>query len=60
MTWGRRRRVDYHNWRSSASEEDLREYDAFGPWIYEIKDEGDTPKRFRAACGPHYGARFLL
>jgi hypothetical protein len=60
MTWGRRPRVKENNWRLEASEEDLREYDAFGPWIYEIKDEGDTPKRFRAACGPHYGARFLL
>jgi hypothetical protein len=38
----------------------LREYDAFGPWIYEIRDERDTPKRFRTACGRHYGARFLL
>ena len=60
MTWGRRRRVKHHDWRRSASEEDLREYDAFGPWIYEIKAERDTPKRFRAACAPHYGARFLL
>jgi hypothetical protein len=60
MTWGRRRRVEHHDWRRSASEEDLREYDAFGPWIFEIKDERDAPKRFRAACGRQYGARFLL
>jgi len=60
MTWGRRPRVEHHDWRLAASEEDLREYDAFGPWIYEIKDERDTPKRFRAACGRHYDARFLL
>jgi hypothetical protein len=60
MAWGRRRPVERDDWRRSASEEDLREYDAFGPWIYEIKDERDAPKRFRAACGRHYGARFLL
>ena len=60
MSWGRKRAVGGHDFRRSASEEDLREYDAFGPWIYEIKDERDTPKRFRAACERHYGARFLL
>jgi hypothetical protein len=60
MTWGRGPRVKDYNWRLAVSEDDLREYDAFGPWIYEIKDERDTPKRFRAACGRHYGARFLL
>ena len=48
------------NWRLAANEDDLREYDAFGPWIYEIKNEQGTPKRFRAACRDHYGARFLL
>jgi hypothetical protein len=60
MPWGRTRRVERHDWRRSASEEDLREYDAFGPWIYEIKAERDAPKCFRAACMSHYDARFLL
>ena len=60
MTWSRSHRVARSDWRRSASEEDLREYDAFGPWIYEIKAEGDTPKRFRAACASHHDARFLL
>jgi hypothetical protein len=60
MTWGRRRRVEPDDWRGSASEEDLREYDAFGPWVYEINAERDAPKRFRAACASHYDARFLL
>jgi hypothetical protein len=60
MTWGRRSRAEYHDWRRSASEDDLREYDAFGPWIYEFKDERDAPKRFRPACATHYDARFLL
>ena len=60
MTWGRSGRVAHSDWRRLASEEDRREYDAFGPWIYEIKSEGDTPKRFRAACASHRDARFLL
>jgi len=61
MTWGRRRPTyKSYDWRLAASKDDLREYDAFGPWIYEIKDERDTPRPFRAACGRHYGARFLL
>ena len=61
MTWGRKRPTyKSYDWRLAASKEDLREYDAFGPWIYEIKDERDTPRRFRAACGRHYDARFLL
>ena len=60
MSRGRKPSVAKPNWRLTASEEDLREYDAFGPWIYEIKDESDAPKRFRPACRDHYGARFLL
>lgn len=60
MAWGLRRPVESHDWRRSASEDELREYDAFGPWIYNVKAERDTPKRFRAACERRQGARFLL
>lgn len=60
MARSARRRVEHHDWRSSASEEDLREYGAFGPWTYEFKAERDTPKRFRAACARQYNARFLV
>jgi len=60
MAWGLRRPVESHDWRRSASADDLREYDAFGPWIYNVTAERDTPKRFRAACERHQGARFLL
>jgi len=60
MTWGRIRQVVDYDWRAPATDEDKREYNAFGPWIYEIKDESDTPKRFRAACVSHHDARFLL
>jgi len=60
MAWGLRRPVESHDWRRSASADELREYDAFGPWIYNVTAERDTPKRFRAACERHQGARFLL
>jgi hypothetical protein len=60
MAWGLRRPVESHDWRRSASADDLREYDAFGPWIYNVTAERDTPKRFHAACERHHGARFLL
>lgn len=60
MLWRLTRPVESGDWRRLASEEDLREYDAFGPWIYDVKAERDTPKRFRAACERHRGARFLL
>ena len=60
MTRSRQRRVAHADWRRLASEDDLREYDAFGPWIYEVKAEGDIPKRFRAACACYRDARFLL
>ena len=60
IAWGRRALVEHVDWRHTSSAEDLREYDAFGPWIYEIKAECDAPKRFRAACLRHLGARFLL
>jgi hypothetical protein len=39
------------DWYAQASSEERREYDAFGPWIYEIKNEADMPVRFR----PWYG-----
>ena len=60
MAWGFRRQVEYRDWYGLASEEDRREYDAFGPWVYNIKAERDIPKRFRAACERHRAARFLL
>lgn len=35
------------DWRAAADPDDLREYDRFGPWIDEIKDAVDMPRRFR-------------
>ncbi|MDR3374456.1 MAG: hypothetical protein P4L98_12080 [Ancalomicrobiaceae bacterium] len=60
MAWGLRPRVAYHDTYWTASEEDRREYDAFGPWIYTVKAERDMPKRFRAAYDETRDSRFLL
>lgn len=34
------------HWRAAADPDDLREYDAFGPWIGEVKHRTDLPRRF--------------
>lgn len=60
MAWGQRRQIEHHDWYWTASEDDRREYDAFGPWIYDIKSERDVPRRFRANYAEHRDARFLL
>jgi hypothetical protein len=48
------------NWYRDAAPDDRREYDAFGPWITEVKTEADMPKRFRYAYPTYQDARFLL
>jgi hypothetical protein len=40
---------DRRDWYRSASEEDRREYDAFGPWICDVRDEAEMPRVFRDA-----------
>jgi len=35
------------NMRLDADPADLREYDAFGPWIYPVRTRDDMPRRFR-------------
>jgi len=35
------------NMRLDADPVDLREYDAFGPWIYPIRSRDEMPPRFR-------------
>lgn len=34
-------------WRAAADPDELREYDRFGPWIEEVREFADLPKRFR-------------
>jgi hypothetical protein len=48
------------DWRAAADPHDLREYDAFGPWIDPIRNERDMPRRFREYWAEHRDARFLL
>jgi hypothetical protein len=48
------------DWRRDADPEDLREYDAFGPWIEPILSAEDMPRAFRSHYAEHAGARFLL
>lgn len=48
------------DWRAAADPGDLREYDAFGPWIDPVREEGDLPRGFRAHWSEHRDARFLL
>ena len=47
-------------WRAEADPDDLREYDAFGPWIAEVKDPADLPRRFSRWWPDLEGARHLL
>ena len=48
------------DWRLRADPDDLREYDAFGPWVFEIRNESEMPKRFRAHYAEHSNARYLI
>ncbi|NDR57657.1 MarR family transcriptional regulator [Aliiruegeria sabulilitoris] len=48
------------NWYHAASPEDRKEYDAFGPWLTEVKAEEDMPPRFRAFYSENKDADFLL
>jgi hypothetical protein len=48
------------DWRLAADPADLREYDAFGPWIEPVGSAADVPRRFLPHYPEHAGARFLL
>ena len=48
------------DWRRRADPEDLREYDAFGPWIFEVRSDAEMPKRFRPYYAEHRHARYLI
>lgn len=47
-------------WRQQASVENLREYDAFGPWIDPVRTAADMPSVFRGFYPELAGARILL
>lgn len=46
--------------RATSTPEDLKEYDAFGPWMLPIRTEQDMPKRFRTAYDLVKDADFLV
>ena len=48
------------NWYHAASPQDRQEYDAFGPWIYELKSQADMPPRFHSFYASHQDADYLL
>ena len=48
------------DWRLAADPADLREYDAFGPWIAPVNSAGEMPRAFRSSYAEHADARFLL
>ncbi|MCM5551693.1 hypothetical protein [Pleomorphomonas sp. NRK KF1] len=48
----RRRSPQRPAWsRIGADADDLREYDAFGPWLLQIGSEAEMPPRFRSTYG---------
>lgn len=60
MTEAKAARAKPLNWYHAASPEDRKEYDAFGPWLTEVKSAADMPPRFRTFYPDHEDARFLL
>lgn len=48
------------DWRLKTEPTDLREYDAFGPWIYPIQTYDDMPRRFRPFYEELQSAEFFF
>ncbi|HEY3549096.1 MAG TPA: hypothetical protein VGK17_23730 [Propionicimonas sp.] len=55
----RRRPVEV-DWRKAADPDDLREYDAFGPWIDPVRTEIGMPRAFRPWYPEFADSAFLL
>lgn len=47
-------------WRAAVDPDDLAEYDAFGPWIGEVKAQPELPRRFGRWWPELQDARYLL
>ena len=47
-------------WRAATDPDDLREYDRFGPWIDNVTQAVDMPRRFRPWWPELSGAQYLL
>ncbi|WP_370674487.1 hypothetical protein [Pleomorphomonas sp. PLEO] len=46
--------------RSDVEPESLREYDAFGPWLLQVKSAAEMPRRFRSAYAGLSDADYLI
>lgn len=46
--------------RADADPEDLREYDAFGPWLLPVRSAAEMPRRFRPAYAELKDADHLI
>ena len=53
-------RVPHADWRADADPDDLREYDAFGPWIDPVRTPIGMPRAFRPWYPELAEAAFLL
>ena len=53
-------RVPHVDWRAAADPDDLREYDAFGPWIDPVRTALGMPRVFRPWYAELADATFLL
>ncbi|HRA05239.1 MAG TPA: hypothetical protein PKV13_01290 [Propionicimonas sp.] len=58
--WGGQTAAVTTDWRQEASVEDLREYDAFGPWIDPVRSADDMPRVFRRFYPELAESRILL
>jgi len=56
----RARRAPESDWRADADPDDLREYDAFGPWIDPVRTAIGMPRVFRPWYAELADAAFLL
>lgn len=48
------------SWREAVDPDDLREYDAFGPWIYPVRSAVELPRRFRRFAAELTAAELVL
>lgn len=58
--WASRTATPAVDWRKAAAPEDLAEYDAFGPWIDQVRSEIGMPRVFRPWYAEFSAAQFLL
>jgi hypothetical protein len=56
----RARRAPESDWRADADPDDLREYDAFGPWIDPVRTAIGMPRAFRPWYPEFADSAFLL